>query len=218
MVCSGQEPHGRKDAVPPYLPNQPVVWPDIIIEKNRKSSVSPGTGMTAAEETPENVMKESKEKKQVLLTIREESELYNPFDESLLNGDVIEFLGDRIRGTKGDIVLNIRSGCPLDEERVRKTFANQCTDFLIRLKGDKKRNSLRQLCMFIIGITFILLWLFVSAISEGVGAEVLSIIGSFAMWECANVWIVDNPEIRIEELFLKRLKQAEITFQYVSED
>ena len=163
-------------------------------------------------------MKEVKEKKHVLLTIHEESELYNSFDESLLSGDVIEYLGERIKGTQGDVVLNIRSGCTLDEERVRKTFLNQCTDYLTMLEGDKKRNTIRQTIMFIIGIVFIFLWLLVSAVSEGVGAEVLSIIGSFAVWEAANIWIVDNPEIRLEELFLMRLKQAEITFEYVSQD
>ncbi|MBR2794599.1 MAG: hypothetical protein IKE16_08130 [Solobacterium sp.] len=45
----------------------------------------------------------------------------------------------------------------------------------------------------------------------------LFIISSFAVWESANIRILDNPEIRIYEKFLKRLKQAEITFQYDSE-
>ncbi len=175
-------------------------------------------GMTEAGVMSEAGMKETKEKKQVLLTIREESELYNPFDGSLLSGDVIDYLGERIRGTQGDIVLNIRSGCALDEERVRKTFVNQCTEFLARLKDDKKRNSLRQLFMFIIGVVFIVLWLVVSAVYEGVWAEVLSIIGSFAVWESANIWIVDKPEIRMNELLLKRLRDAEIIIQYESED
>lgn len=159
-------------------------------------------------------MKDVKEKKHILLTVRDESDLYNPFDESFLSGDVIDFLSDRIKGTKGEIILDIRSGCELDEERVRRTFVNQCSEFLAMLESDKRRNMFRQLIMFIIGIVFIVLWLAVSASMEGVGAEVLSIIGSFAMWEAANIWIVDNPEIRRDELLLVRLKQAEISFRY----
>lgn len=94
--------------------------------------------------------------------------------------------------TQGDVVLTIRSRCALDEERVKRTFENQCTEFLARLENDRKRNSFKQLCKFI--------------------------IGSFTVWESANIRIPDNPEIRIYEMFLKRLKQAEITFQYDSEN
>ena len=72
--------------------------------------------------------------------------------------------------------------------------------------------------MFIIGVVFIVLWLVVSAVSEGVGAEVLSIIGSFAVWESANIWILDNPEIRMNKLFVKHLRDAEIIIEYDSED
>ncbi len=70
--------------------------------------------------------------------------------------------------------------------------------------------------MFLIGIIFIMLWIFIGASIEAVGAEVLSIIGSFAIWEAANIWIVDNPEIDLEIKRLKRVEQAEIIFQYIS--
>lgn len=77
---------------------------------------------------------------------------------------------------------------------------------------ERKFNTLNMIRLMVIGIFFILLWLYVSAGTDGVGPEILSIIGSFAVWEATNILIVDNPEIRINKLLLRILENAEITF------
>ena len=66
--------------------------------------------------------------------------------------------------------------------------------------------------MFVIGILAISLWLFVARRTENLLVEILSIIGSFALWEAVNIWIVEKPVMRMEENRLKKMMQAEVKF------
>jgi len=148
----------------------------------------------------------------IRLTIREEQELFNPYDDTLLNEDVLSFLRERIKGTKGNVSLCICSDSPVNEKRVRDAFAQSLTELKKNMDTERKFNTLNMIRLMVIGIFFILLWLYVSAGTDGVGPEILSIIGSFAVWEATNILIVDNPEIRINKLLLRILENAEITF------
>lgn len=71
---------------------------------------------------------------------------------------------------------------------------------------------MKQLTMFVIGILAISLWLFVARRTENLLVEILSIIGSFALWEAVNIWIVEKPVMRMEENRLKKMMQAEVKF------
>ena len=148
----------------------------------------------------------------IRLTIREEQELFNPYDDTLLNEDVLSFLRERIKGTKGNVSLCICSDSPVNEKRVRDAFAQSLAELKKNMDTERKFNTLNMIRLMVIGIFFILLWLYVSAGTDGVGPEILSIIGSFAVWEATNILIVDNPEIRINKLLLRILENAEITF------
>jgi hypothetical protein len=63
-----------------------------------------------------------------------------------------------------------------------------------------------------IGIAFIAGWLLAARQTESVSVEVLSIIGSFAVWEAANIWISEKPHIRLRKLRLMILKDTEVRF------
>ncbi|MBO7710075.1 MAG: hypothetical protein J6S83_06375 [Lachnospiraceae bacterium] len=148
----------------------------------------------------------------IILNIREERELFSRFDDKILSQDVISFLKERIKGTKGNVSLCICSDSPVNEKRVRDAFALSFTEVKKTMDIDRKFNTLNMIRLLVIGIFFILLWYFVRSRTAGVGPEILSIIGSFAIWEATNILIVDNPEIRMNKLLLKILENAEITF------
>ena len=40
--------------------------------------------------------------------------------------------------------------------------------------------------------------------------EIISVIGSFAMWEAVNIWIVENPELQLKKKLNEWLLDAEI--------
>lgn len=152
----------------------------------------------------------------ISLKIHEEADLYSGFDpdQTLLSDEVISYivrryqekdLGDKPR-------LHIISDLPLDEDRVRKNIRDYMQQELEISVKEQKKITLKQLRLAVIGIAFIAVWLVLSAFTGTVIAEVLSIIGSFAVWEAANIWIIDRPEMRLTRMRLKKLMETEVIF------
>ena len=129
---------------------------------------------------------------EIKIKIHEEADLYNPLDPegSELSDEVIAYI-------------------------VRK-YQNSFLDYARKeemiLGKVRNRTTLKQLTMFVIGILAISLWLFVARRTENLLVEILSIIGSFALWEAVNIWIVEKPVMRMEENRLKKMMQAEVKF------
>ena len=127
---------------------------------------------------------------EIKIKIHEEADLYNPLDPegSELSDEVIAYI-------------------------VRK-YQNSFLDYARKeemiLGKVRNRTTLKQLTMFVIGILAISLWLFVARRTENLLVEILSIIGSFALWEAVNIWIVEKPVMRMEENRLKKMMQAEV--------
>ena len=67
-----------------------------------------------------------------------------------------------------------------------------------------------MLRLLVIGLIFVAAGILLSAGLDSILLELLSIVGSFAVWEAANIWIVENPEIKLRERFLRRLMETEI--------
>ena len=71
---------------------------------------------------------------------------------------------------------------------------------------------MKQVRLFAIGLAFIAIWLLVKTITNVLIVEILSIIGSFAIWEASNIWIVEKPNIRLKRHMLRRLMDTEVRF------
>ena len=65
--------------------------------------------------------------------------------------------------------------------------------------------------MFGIGVLFIAFGLYASDMLPALTGEIISMIGAFSMWEAASIWIVENPENRIKQRWIKLIAQTEIT-------
>ncbi len=153
---------------------------------------------------------------EVKLKIRNEEELYHPYDpdRTTLNPDVVDYIEQKLKKLHpGDkAIIRILSDEAIDRDAVKSVFDRYLDDLAEELDRERERNHIRQLRLFIIGIAFIAIWLIVSAKTEGIGAEVLSIIGSFAIWEAANIWLVDSPQLRLKKRIVEYLSRIEIRF------
>jgi hypothetical protein len=153
---------------------------------------------------------------EIKIKIHEEADLYNPLDPegSELSDEVISYMVRKYqeKGRKEKHIIHIISDEPVDEEKVRNSFLAYSTKEEMIFGNVRNRITLKQLTLFVIGILFISLWLFASSRTENLLVEILSIIGSFALWEAADIWIVEKPVRRIEEKRLKKLMQAEVEF------
>lgn len=83
---------------------------------------------------------------------------------------------------------------------------------------EQQISSMKQVRMFLIGISFIAIWMLAAKITKNILVEVLSIIGSFAMWEASNIWIVEKPYIRLKRHRLRRLMETEIKFTVIRKE
>ena len=142
--------------------------------------------------------------------------MYNPLDPegSELSDEVISYMVRKYqeKGRKEKHIIHIISDEPVDEEKVRNSFLDYSTKEEMIFGNVRNRITLKQLTLFVIGILFISLWLFAASRTENLLVEILSIIGSFALWEAADIWIVEKPVMRIEEKRLKKMLQAEVEF------
>ena len=107
-------------------------------------------------------------------------------------------------------MIHIYSDTPVDEERVKRNIRRYTEDEGKIMKRKQQRSRIKQLWLFAIGIAFIAFWLFIASKTENILVEVLSIIGSFAVWEAANIWIVEVPEMKLYRRRLMRLEETEI--------
>ena len=135
---------------------------------------------------------------EIKVKIHEEADLYSSLDpdREQVDMEVVSYILHKYQDKKRKepFCIHIFSDTPVDEER------------LLHI------SSMKQVRMFAIGLAFIAIWLLVKTITNVLIVEILSIIGSFAIWEASNIWIVEKPSIRLKRHRLRRLMDTEIRF------
>ena len=71
---------------------------------------------------------------------------------------------------------------------------------------------IKAIVMLIFGAATLSLWLYVSAKTDSVFAEILSIIGWVFVWEATDIFVLQQADSRDDIRFLKRLIQSDIRF------
>lgn len=154
---------------------------------------------------------------EIRMKIREEADLYSPLDpdQEAFSDDVIAYLERKYNeraNFRDKPVIHIISEKTVNAERVNRNFKAYMRKETELLTKEQKRASLRQARLFVIGILFIAVWLVFALNTDNIFVEVLSIIGSFSVWEAADIWIVEKPGIRIRKRMIKGLSETEIRF------
>lgn len=154
---------------------------------------------------------------EIRVKIDREEDLYCGFDEAglTLSDDVLEYITKSLEGRRrGEkLRLSFVSGLDLDEGRLERAiglYMQSVERSVERLKRSSWLNSLRLLA---IGVVFIVLGLVFTDRMGAVAAAIVSTIGSFSVWEAANVWIQEFPAIRAKERAVSFLKQSELVIE-----
>lgn len=103
--------------------------------------------------------------------------------------------------------LIFQSREPLDEQRVRDSISMWVKNEKHELKREDHTSKLRQMWMLAIGVVFVALSIAVELIVSEFSFTILSTIGAFALWEAANLWIVETPQLRLRRLFVKHMNE-----------
>ena len=153
---------------------------------------------------------------EINLKIHEESDLYSPYDPSgiHLSEDVIEYFSRCYLEThekdKENVLIRIESDTPVDrktvEERIRAHFGREVKV----ARHSLKILLMKEICIGFLGLLVLSIWLLLSAKSEGLKVELLSMIAGVAIWEATNLAIIQHPALHKAKRDFEYLQNAEI--------
>ncbi len=131
-------------------------------------------------------------------------ELFDPLSmgkQRDINPEIIDFIDRKsnLIPNNHPIILRFHGGTPSEEE---KQQAADCLEehYAVVLQDrawDLRSNNMQLMILAIIGVAFVSLYLFCALkLEEGLFLEILSIIGSFALWEAADRFLIERSAIR----------------------
>ena len=146
--------------------------------------------------------------KEIYINIDNENDIYSTFGgPGELNGEFVDYVVGKLKDTEllEPVQLVFQSREPMDEQRVRDSISMWIKNENHDLQREERANKLRQLWLLIIGVAFVAVSIAVEVLVSEFSFTVLSTIGAFALWEVANGWIVDNPQLHIRRLLVKHM-------------
>lgn len=142
------------------------------------------------------------------IKIDNELELYNRFDETnqTISDDIISYIENKIEEIPiyNSIEIDIKCDKIVDIENFSKSYQKYINKELKKKNKEIIFNKIRKILLLIIGIIFILLSFALSSKVETIITEIISIIGSFSIWEVADLVLLTGNDLKIEKLNLKR--------------
>ena len=154
----------------------------------------------------------SENSKTIHIRVNEEAEIFNPLDpeEKTLSDEVIAYIDEKIEGRKMYEKVTIEFICdkPLNMEKIEDAFRYYAEDLEEQFNQEYKVCTMQQIYVTVIGVLCISLWLGIRNFYEHVLIEMLSIIGSFAIWEAATIFIEEKPAIQLKRKRLKFMKNT----------
>lgn len=154
------------------------------------------------------------EKSVIEIKISEEEELYNKFDckKETLSDEFVNYITEKmsIIPVYKQIVLEIDTKNDIDLQQFEICFENYINKEIEEIEKKIKFNNIKKIRLFIIGLIFIILSIALSNIFNTIIIELLSIIGSFAIWEMTDLMLLANRDLKLRKLNLQREQKTEI--------
>lgn len=114
-------------------------------------------------------------------------------------------------------MLRIISDTPVNEEHMLNTIHLEFDQQKDDIHHALKRLMVKMIALAVLGVAILSLWLYLSATSETVGIEILSIMGWVCVWEATSIAVLQQPELRGMWLNIERLTRSKIIFQIAEE-
>ena len=157
---------------------------------------------------------------EIMIRIHDESELYNSFDPNqlTLNDDLLGYINnslkERKRGEK--TILHIISDSSINEKQFKLALDNNFNNMRDEFSKRKKGNQLNAIRMFMIGVFFILLGIALNGRISTISTTVIETLGSFSIWESANIWLEELPKLKLTQRVLEFLSDPEIKVEIIN--
>ena len=145
----------------------------------------------------------SKNRFDISIRIDDQRDLYNGFDNrgETLSSDLIEYILNKILisniedGVSIDIVANIH----IDVDKFRKAFKKSTQNEIDIVDKEIKYNRKKAFYTLMMGLLLLLLYCVLCLNISSPFIEIISIIGSFSVWQGAGLYLFDIPELHREK-------------------
>lgn len=132
-----------------------------------------------------------------------EEDLYNPLSTGKnldLNNDIYDFIDQQANIIPSKIPLKIRFHGDVDEDKrqeIKNLMHKHYTMRSYDVTWDFAANFRKTLFLTIFGILVLIAYFVVTVVADNpLFAEVLSIVGTFSLWEAANAVLLDRPALK----------------------
>ena len=153
---------------------------------------------------------------EIKLKINDENELYNSLDETqnTLSEKVSSYIEKELskKERADNIIIKIKCSQNIDIDKFEKAYTQFINDKIKENHKNKKFNIIKQIKLIIVGIIFITTGILIGAILNTILYTIISTIGSFAIWEASNIWLIKNNDLDIEKMRLNNLLNIKTEF------
>lgn len=146
-------------------------------------------------------------------------ELYDPLSwgrQRELNPEIYDFIGQKANLLPAQVPLRI---CfhghvpPEDQEQIRRLMAEHYSLELQDRMWDLRSNRHKLTGMVAVGVVFLSLYFFFALREDdGLFLELLSVIGSFALWEAADCFLLERRAITRDMMNIAQHMTQEVVF------
>lgn len=146
-------------------------------------------------------------------------ELFNPLSlgESFdLSDDVYDYIDTQANVIPAEVPLVVRFHGNFDEKEkadVKKIMQRHYTMKSFDITWDYAANIKKTVGLVIFGVLLLAAYFYISFATDNVMfAEILSIIGSFSLWEAADAFLLERPRLKRERKNLEQNLNQTIEF------
>ncbi|MCQ2799950.1 MAG: hypothetical protein MJ228_04255 [Bacilli bacterium] len=129
--------------------------------------------------------------------------LTNPLDPEL-SDEIISYIDKEAYFIPAEYPIRVilHSNEELDEAKIEKKLKEHYWKLLVDKDDDLKRNGFLSIILFVVGILFLSTFFVLQNIpqTKDLFNEIFSIIGSFAIWESADCFLLTRNRLKIEYL------------------
>ena len=146
----------------------------------------------------------------VRVSVEHEEDLYNRLDPSgtLLSDEVKSYIFDSVqqKSFREQVEITFISPQEIDRDRLEAALERWADDEMSVIRSERHRNLIKELRLLMLGVAFIALSFAVQQLVDSVVYTLLSTIGVFSIWEAANIWIVENPHLKLRLRTMTRVR------------
>ena len=154
------------------------------------------------------------------LQVGNENDLYNSLDPGglTLSSDIYDYIEDCYdeKHLMESPQIVIHTCNTIDRKRLEEALAAWIEVEEKKNKRAITRNMVKMIRLLLIGLLFVIFGILWSNRFDAVGTEIISIIGSFSIWEATAILLEEYPELRLRKRQIQQFQNSQIIIKKIA--